>query len=1123
LLANFGPDGTEFTNFERANGVAVDQHTGAVYVLDGNAGTLYKFNPDGTPLPFSGSSPNIEGNKLTGLSETEGVRQVAVDSTSHRVYVTEKTDVRAFEADGEPAEFPAGPGAGTNAIPEFSEVSGVAVDDNGAIYISDRSAELLKIYEPTGALLKTINASNPRNLAIGSNGDIFVITGDFEITRFAPSSFPVTESTTYAASPFLQLFSAIQGLGVDRLSGDVYVLENTSSDWIGQYEEDGIFVQYIGRSGDEGQLGVGSEGLAVVGGGVEFQIYSVNTTSEMESKVAIFGEEIIEEAPSIRGTSAIDVTADSAILKAEVNSNTAATTYKFEYGLEPCATGTCASLPITGGEIAPGRQFVSISGQLSGLEPDSIYHYRVVAKNSFGPSVGPELTLMTQPLGLSFQLADSRVWEMVSPTEKHGAKILGPGVGSTVQAAEDGEGLAYLTGRSIEAEPQGNRAVEASFVLARRDAAGKWSARDITPPHTETTIIARPGSEYQLFSSDLGRAIVRPADGTPLSPEATERTDYLRENTEPPNFIPLLTSKEGISNVPPGTKFGGEDVENRSSAYALAATEDLGHIVLASDVPLIEGAPVNAIYEWEGGQLHAISRLPASEGGNWYEGPGLNKVELGSGRGSVVNAVSSDGSRVFWSPGAYDESGISLNALYLRNVESEETVRLDLPQGGSGAEAARPVFQGASADGTVVFFTDTQQLTAGSSLEGRDLYRCEIPAGNIGGGCATLLDVTPAPGSGESTEVLGLVSGLGKEGTMLSFVARGVLDTAPNSVGETAVAGAPNLYRWRQGQGPRFVATLSEEDRRDWGFIQSTLGVLPYGTQLTAAGSPSGRYFAFMSERALTGQGNLDASTGEPVQQVFVYDAQADQLRCASCGFSGEAPRGKQLPTDRPARVEPAGLWSGRRLAAILPDPSATGGEGPFSSLYRPRTVLDNGRVFFNSATSLVPGDSNGQWDVYEFEPTGVGSCAVGSRGAAVASSSFGCVALISSGTGEEEAAFLDASTSGNDVFFTTPARLSVLDEDTIDDVYNARSGGIAAQRPVVNECLGEACRSAPPMPASANPASAGFYGAGNVVAACGKGKHRIVRKGHARCVPRNHKHRKHKHSKRARRGRAGR
>ena len=76
-----------------------------------------------------------------------------------------------------------------------------------------------------------------------------------------------------------------------------------------------------------------------------------------------------------------------------------------------------------------------------------------------------------------------------------------------------------------------------------------------------------------------------------------------------------------------------------------AASPDLSHIVLAAEVPLVTGAAARAIYMWEAGQLEALSVRPSDEGGN------VMAAEPGSGRGSVRNAISADGSRVFWAPG----------------------------------------------------------------------------------------------------------------------------------------------------------------------------------------------------------------------------------------------------------------------------------------------------------------------------------------------------------------------------------------------------------------------------------------------------------------------------------------
>ena len=1005
--ASFGPDGTESTDFQLALGVAVDQQTGVVYVLDKD-GTLQKFEADGTPLNFTGSNPAIVEGKITGLDiyADGNPTQISVDSGSHRIYVTEKTAIRAFEADGEPAKFTEGPGAGTNAISGFLESGGVAVDADGAIYASDcvhgnavvsacdSGSGPVHIYAPTGAILATFSVENdfyaagPSSLAVASDGTVYVASGAFEVRKFIPSEFPVTSATTYTYGGSIGVSGAtsVSGVAVDPFNDDVFILETggVSRGSIRQFDKEGHRLRTIAKSDQIGELGNASGGIAIVAGGEEFQLYvgdSEESSDEIVySKVAIFGEEVNEGPPAIRGTSAIDVTADSATLRAQVNPNTAATTYRFEYGTEPCASGTCTKVPVGDGQIPAGHRFVSVpSEQLLGLAANTTYHYRVVAGNSFDPPTeGPERIFTTQAFGLGFMLSDSRAWEMVSPTDKHGARLGAPTAGQVFRAVEDGNGFVYATLGSIEADPEGNRAIEGAYVLSRRGPGG-WHSKDITPPHTEPTIVTVAFSEYQFFSSDLGRALVLPGDGTLLSPQASERTPYLRENTEPANYIPLLTSKDGFANVPPGTEFGSGNGGIRSAAFVFGATQDLSRIVLTSDVPLIAGAPAKALYEWHEGELRAVSKLPAGEGGGWVEEPGYSP--LGSEGASVQNAISDDGSRVFWSRGAYLPGANSLTALYLRDLETEETARLDLKQpGASGLGEVKPVFQGASADGTVAFFTDSQQLTADAGPKGRDLYRCEIPSRQSAAGCATLTDLTPAPGPGESADVLGLASGLGEDGKTISFVARGVLDSSPNSLGDTAVAGEPNLYRWQEGEGTSFVATLAEKDRRDWGGdVDSASSSNFLATSLVPASSSSGRYFSFMSQRSLSGEDNLDAVTEEPVQQVFLYDTASEELRCASCAFTGASPHGRERLEGGSSRVDPRGKWERGRLAASLPEPTATGGadtSNTFYPLFRPRAVLDNGRLFFNSVDSLVSGDSNGQWDVYQYEPTGVGATA---------------------------------------------------------------------------------------------------------------------------------------------------
>jgi hypothetical protein len=700
---------------------------------------------------------------------------------------------------------------------------------------------------------------------------------------------------------------------------------------------------------------------------------------------------------------------------------------------------------------------------------------------------------MTQPDTLSFGLSDSRVWEMVSPSLKYGGILINASRGP-LQAEVNGNGLAYQSLGSIEPDVEGNRASERSTVLARRDADGGWHSKDISAPHSEPTILAS-GNEYNFFSQDLAKTVLEPVDETLQSPLASTQTPYLRTNTEPPVYTPLLSAKEGIANIPPDTALQNRDVQIGG------ATDDLNHIILKPSVPLTAGAEPRSLYEWStGGELEPVSILPAAQGG------GVVKGILGSAQGSVHNAVSEDGSRVFWSQGNYEVAEPATTALYLRDQDAEETVRIDVEQpGASGVGQDRPVFQGANRDGSIVFFTDSKQLTEDASPEGTDLYRCALSQGADPLEC-DLTDVTaPRANAGESAEVLGIVSGINRDATKVYFVARGVLDTESNPAGQSAVSGEPNLYLWQETGGARYIATLSNNDHTNWGKKKTT--VTGVGDLLNTSTSPSGRYFAFMSQQSLTGYENRDVASGEPDQEVFLYDSMEDDSVCVSCNPSGASPEGEKLHVSGGfAMVDPQRLWQDRWVAAILPQARLS----PVFSFYRSRAVLDNGRVFFNAVDSLVAADSNDTWDVYQYQPTGVGDCSVVSGGAATARAGDACVSLISSGTAEEEAGFVDASQSGNDAFFLTMGKLSVLDKDAVYDVYDARVGGRAAALDPVSECAGSACRSSSAPPSVSTPSSEVFRGRGNQTK-CPKGKRKVKRNGKIKCVRKHGKHKKHR------------
>jgi hypothetical protein len=138
---------------------------------------------------------------------------------------------------------------------------------------------------------------------------------------------------------------------------------------------------------------------------------------------------------------------------------------------------------------------------------------------------------------------------------------------------------------------------------------------------------------------------------------------------------------------------------------------------------------------------------------------------------------------------------------------------------------------------------------------------------------------------------------------------------------------------------------------------------------------------------------------------------------------------------------------------------------GDRSSVLTRNLSADGNRVFFQTAEALVPQDTNGQTDVYEWED--------------------GRLYLISTGQSSSPSFFGDASADGDDVFFFTRQALVGQDQDNNIDVYDARvGGGIAAQNPLVPvaPCAGEACLAAPGAPpAFSVSSSAAFSGTGNL------------------------------------------
>ncbi|HSZ05753.1 MAG TPA: hypothetical protein VK778_11250 [Solirubrobacteraceae bacterium] len=1081
-------------------GVAVDEATGDVYVYDRGNDRVEYFSASGAYLGrFDGSGKWFEvvggtevehsgvaagggglpDEELTGRVDVAGqlAASIAVDNDPSSpsfgdVYVTAgfaEHVVDKFSASGEYLGQITAKTVGVDR--ESFDPIGVAVAPNGELLVSVEVEEVFDWF--TDALHNVLLRSGVYVRPSGSFMEPAVVDGLGDL--YLPSSF----AGVYELGSDDELLRELDGdygrvppngVGVEVSSGDVYV-DDVSS-----------VVRLAPMSAEEPNREIerfGGEGVLVGGEGVAVSSAAGNLVYVADASAGVVDEFGLEPPgpPTVEsGSESVSrVTDESAALSAVVDPRSepgeAATAYEFEYG--PCVpAGSCAGSPYpsrVSGVLAAAYQPDAVSVEARGLLASMTYHFRVLAHNGHPAggghpevAVGEERVFSTRGTG-SFGLPDGREWELVSPANKRGALIEPIGEDWVIQAAKGGGAFTYAASAPTEPGAAGYDNFEQ--VLSTRTPDGGWHSEDISPPQEAPAKVSiGQGNEYRWFSEDLSEAVVQPfgtftpcanSDGVGqpcLSPMASEQTAFLRTNFYDGNpdelctsgcFTPLVTDAAEVANVPEGTVFGQRGRDGTCPPDLICGPEfedaapDGSWVSLYSAVALVEGGGPGA-YEWSAGK-------PPGE-------------QLRESRGVLLG----DGSEVLSSDGH----------LYLQAPEGE-TLQLDAAQGVSEPPGkGDAVFLYASSDGSRIFFSDTKQLT---TKAGGGVYACEIVQG--AGGWECQLELTDLQ-SGVFTGMIGA----SEDGSYLYY-----------HEGAQLLLEHDEASGWQQ----TLIATVAAADANDW------------SSQLddrTSRVAPNGEWLAFMSQEPLTGYDNRDAVSGKLDEEVFLYDAArpisesvagtVDNPLCASCDPTAARPHGveyRTLSTLNHGLVggyqiwEPT-AWLAGSVPAWTPYTQTFGDQ----ALHQSRYLSGDGRLLFDSSDTLVPRDVNGQEDVYEFEPVGVGSCTGSSSSGSVVFVAMddGCVGLISSGESAQESAFLDASENGAEVFFLTSARLTVEDTEGGLSVFDAHECSAGAPCPPPGAeapaaCDSEASCRAPAAPSPATFAPSGselFTGPGNLV-----------------------------------------
>jgi hypothetical protein len=834
--------------------------------------------------------------------------------------------------------------------------------------------------------------------------------------------------------------------------------------------------------------------------------------------------------PAVSDVGAIQVADQSARLVATIDPRNSATGYFFEYGTTPAFGSQTPRVDIGGGTTP-----ITVSQLVGSLNPSTTYYFRVVATNQTATVTTSSATFTTRakpfppaspgncPNGARRQeqnatfLPDCRAYEMVSPPDKNLGGAKGGLGGTRANISLDGNAASFCLSTSF-GEPVGQQGLFCVPYLSRRGVDG-WTTRAPAPPfcrfNTDGTGESL-GTIWLLLSQDYSRAALKipempscatpPLDPTAPLPSLNLYRQDLSANLSSFDLLAPRPAWEGDEPFGPATEpFGG------SADFSHVAYLSYQNQTDPPDSPLVDDR-FGRLYEWieqgedgcaqAGGCVTLItkdtSNEPLTTNSNFPDpyGPGSGTTY---GNNGPTRAVSTDGERILFQnpvegigPLASGRCTASCE-LYMRE-DSSTTFHVSTSECtvscGSGSAPDR--YELATPSGDKVLFNSCSKLTNASavdvscdfgadnqsdSLPGTKLYRWDrhAPPGN------RLVDVSidDEPSDGTQPNVSGLIG------------ASDDLDTVYFAAYDQIVAGEPaaserhKLYRWRWNGGSPIVDYLGALAPSEGGIFDVTKLFYNDGRnwlQQQVRVSSDGKYLLIDTDARLDPVGDRDAD-----RDVYRW-GEEDGWRCASCQLPGVPSAGHSLSKD---------------IAVSIIENVFVRGELGGGTL--PRTMTDDGRVFFETPDALLPQDTNGEKscpfsnldgnfynyaceDVYEWND--------------------GTLSLISDASGNESSHLIGVTPSGDDVFFYSVSPLVGWDSDDKFDIYDARvDGGFPEPSPAPPGCEGEGCRGASTgAPETPGAGSAVFQGPGNPQAerkrqGCPKGKRRVRRRGNVRCI----------------------
>jgi hypothetical protein len=680
----FGPG--ELFNLNRAK-LAVDPTNGDLLVAQRDAARVDRFKPDGTyvgSIDGTGSRAGRFSSVYSIATDSSGSIYVVDVRAGQLFYEGAESVVERFAPDGTP-DLSFNPEIRTPQTVEYDPATGnlviVGRSDGGWIHVGvpklfpprlytlhgDQIIDELDFpFVDSGALVPDLGVGGGAikhlyamtDAGVGSEGTGVTLGG------YAFQAFKVPDIQVDPLGPVTS-FTA-------QLSGGINPLGQKSTYHFEYVREEGpvqttkaLPVAEGGEEEVETPVSVSGELTDLIPNS-EYEVRLVGTANESgvssRSKALHF---TTPPAPPLSVTGdAYDLTLGSATLAGKVNPYGQQASYWFEYG-PTTAYGTRS--PVDHGEVVgAGREQLVAAAFLTGLDSGTEYHYRLVATNGSGTTLGVDRTFTTKSLA-----AAPRVFEQVSPIEK-GADVNGL---RGMNVSPDGSHVMYewkTAPRGAEAAPVFPR------TAAIRSTSG-WSFQPLDPAQMagSAEVVSHPLLILTLGVSEDGtKAVVMSL--AKLAPGAVQGVTnlYLRDTRT--GELTTIGHTESIY------MFGGASYVLGS--MVIDGTPDYSHVLIVSlneNFTALPEGPYEGLYDFTGGELHAVSIAP--------DGTPMSYVRHGHGgqeRRREQFHISDDGSKTFFVG--------SEGATYVRyendnNFHTESTIKI-------GGE-----FCGASRDGHYAF------------------------------------------------------------------------------------------------------------------------------------------------------------------------------------------------------------------------------------------------------------------------------------------------------------------------------------------------------------------------------------------------------------------------------------